>query len=587
MADILRVTTPLVNKSQQVETKPNIDPAVQFPVQDTTRVNRPGPQSELLQQNNGMVQQDETSAMLLNLLKDPSVTVNFLKSISSMEALIKLLPVNNSPFTKEIEQMFGELLVPSDDIAAEMGRQENASTYFKGELFELLRDALRQNPEQGELRDAAVSFLKAITLFHTRREALGSVANSLQYLADTLSSSKSLAEKLAGLAARYRAENAPGSFRALRQDTLDLLREVEESILFSDKTEKVVRMAIYNLSRYNDNGTFLQESVSRMLMQLRGDEARENFLSALEQLLEQMQLSATNEGTISVSFAENVEVKEEYVATDSLMNLGFLAETLYSTKTAEVTYTVAKGDTWSEIAEDHGLTSKELLALNPGYDMDKLRIGEILTMSASVPYLTMTVVQQERYVDSVAFDVEYTDSPDIYVGDYRVTSPGQYGAADTVANVTYVNGEETERTVLSSVTLRQPVTEHRLQGTKPKPITAASGTFRWPTTGRISSRFGGRSSPGASAPTSWISSGWTRRPASGTGGRNSTGSGPTPSPSSPPCWRRPAFRTSGPSASCPCVPPSRGNSASFLPRERKLRQYDQRDCKSNYRRRPS
>ena len=220
------------------------------------------------------------------------------------------------------------------------------------------------------------------------------------------------------------------------------------------------------------------------------------YKGALEQLLEQMQLSATNEGTISVSFAENVEVKEEYVATDSLMNLGFLAETLYSTKTAEVTYTVAKGDTWSEIAEDHGLTSKELLALNPGYDMDKLRIGEILTMSASVPYLTMTVVQQERYVDSVAFDVEYTDSPDIYVGDYRVTSPGQYGAADTVANVTYVNGEETERTVLSSVTLRQPVTEHRLQGTKPKPITAASGTFRWPTTGRISSRFGGRSSPG-------------------------------------------------------------------------------------------
>ena len=220
------------------------------------------------------------------------------------------------------------------------------------------------------------------------------------------------------------------------------------------------------------------------------------YKGALEQLLEQIQLSATNEGTISVSFAENVEVKEEFVATDSLMNLGFLAETLYSTKTAEVTYTVVKGDTWSEIAEDHGLTSKELLALNPGYDIDKLQIGEILTMSASVPYLTMTVVQQEHYVDSVAFDVEYTDSADIYVGDYRVTSPGQYGAADTVANVTYVNGTETERTVLSAVTLREPVTEHRLQGTKPKPITAASGTFRWPTTGRITSRFGGRRSPG-------------------------------------------------------------------------------------------
>ena len=72
------------------------------------------------------------------------------------------------------------------------------------------------------------------------------------------------------------------------------------------------------------------------------------YQGALEQLLKQIQLSATNEGTISVSFAENVEVKEEFVATDSLMNLGFLAETLYSTKTAEVTYEVKKGDAGPE-----------------------------------------------------------------------------------------------------------------------------------------------------------------------------------------------------------------------------------------------
>ena len=286
MADILRVTTPLINKSQSVETKPNVEISTQFPVQDPTRVPRPGAQSELLQQNNGMIQQEDTSALLLNLLKDPSVTVNFLKSISSMEAVIKLLPVNNSPFTKEIEQMFGELLVPAEDIAAEMGRQEHGSTYFKGELFDLLRDALRQNPGQGELRDAAVSFLKAMTLFHTRREALGSVANSLQYLADTLSSSKTLAGRLEELADSYRQEDAPERFPTLRQETLSLLKEVEESILFSDKTEKVVRMAIYNLSRYNDNATFLQESVSRMMLQLRGDKAREGFLTALEQLLQ-------------------------------------------------------------------------------------------------------------------------------------------------------------------------------------------------------------------------------------------------------------------------------------------------------------
>ncbi len=220
------------------------------------------------------------------------------------------------------------------------------------------------------------------------------------------------------------------------------------------------------------------------------------YKGALEALLEQMELSATNEGTISVNFAEDVEVKEEYVATEDLVNLGYLAETLYSTKTAEITYTVAKGDTWSQIAENHGLTSNELLALNPGYNIDKLQIGEVLTMSASVPYLTMTVVQQERYVDTVAFDIEYTDSADLYKGDYKVTSAGQYGAADIVANVTYINGTEAERTVLSNVVLQEPVTEQRLRGTKERPTWLPTGSFRWPTTGRITSRFGRRSSPG-------------------------------------------------------------------------------------------
>ncbi|WP_326158796.1 M23 family metallopeptidase [Oscillibacter sp.] len=220
------------------------------------------------------------------------------------------------------------------------------------------------------------------------------------------------------------------------------------------------------------------------------------YEGALEELMEQMKTAVTNEDTVSCSFAEDVEIKQEYVSTDEIMNLGYLAETLYSTKTAEVTYEVKKGDTWSEIAEAHDLTSKELLALNPGYDINKLQIGEVLTLSASVPYLTMTVVQRERYVDEVMYDIEYTDTANLYKGDYKVTSAGQYGAADVVATVTYVNGEETERTVLSSVTLREPVTEQRLRGTKERPTWHPTGTFRWPVSGRITSYFGGRKSPG-------------------------------------------------------------------------------------------
>ena len=143
-----------------------------FPMQDPSRVTQPNKQSALLQQNNGMTQ-EETSALLLKLLKDPSVTVNFLQSISSMEAMIKLLPMNNTPFTQEIEQMFAQLLVPADQIAQEMQRQEGGTTMFKGELFDLIRDAMRENPDQKELRLAAVNFLKALTMSLSRQETLG------------------------------------------------------------------------------------------------------------------------------------------------------------------------------------------------------------------------------------------------------------------------------------------------------------------------------------------------------------------------------------------------------------------------------
>ena len=220
------------------------------------------------------------------------------------------------------------------------------------------------------------------------------------------------------------------------------------------------------------------------------------YEGALDELLAQLQSSTADENTISCEFAEDVEIKHEYVPTEKVMNLGYLAELLYSTKTAEVTYTVKAGDTWSEIAEDHDMTSKELLEMNPGYDIDKIQIGEVLTLSEAVPYLTVTVKQREYYVEDVMYDIEYTDTAYLYKGDYKVVSAGEYGAADVVANVTYVNGVETERTVLSSVLLKEPVTEQRLQGTKERPTWLPTGTFRWPISGRITSTFGGRSSPG-------------------------------------------------------------------------------------------
>lgn len=216
------------------------------------------------------------------------------------------------------------------------------------------------------------------------------------------------------------------------------------------------------------------------------------YEGALDDLLEQLKQLYVSPDTLSVDFAEDVRIAKGYVPTESLMNLGHIAEILSSTKAGEVTYTIVKGDTWGQIANDHGMSSAELAAINPGYDIDHIHIGDSLTISSAVPYLTIVVTERQNYVDPIDYDITYEDDSNLYQGDYRVISKGVYGTADVLADVVYVNGVETERTVLSSVTLTAPVTEHRARGTKPRPSWAPSGNFRWPTSGRITSYFGYR-----------------------------------------------------------------------------------------------
>lgn len=254
--------------------------------------------------------------------------------------------------------------------------------------------------------------------------------------------------------------------------------EVIDGAAFEEKLSEAIGLVTYGYSLYVDG-----EIVGAT-----------PYKGALDELLSQLQTSVSNEDTISCGFQENVEIKAGYVASERIMNLGYLAEKLYSTKDEEVTYTVKGGDTWSQIANSHGMTSKELLAKNPGYNIDRLSIGEVLTMSAAVPYLTLTVTQRESYLTDIPYEVEYTKTDSLYKGDYKVLSAGQYGKADVTANVTYVNGEETERKVLSYVQLKAPVTEQQAQGTKERPTWLPTGSFRWPCSGTITSRFGYRRS---------------------------------------------------------------------------------------------
>ena len=104
MADILRVTSPVINKNIIQPDKALKDPSVPFDMQEIRHITKNPSGSGLLGHHN-VLEGEAGAATLMNLLKDPAVTVNYLKNIYMLEEIINLLPVNNNTVTQEIRQL--------------------------------------------------------------------------------------------------------------------------------------------------------------------------------------------------------------------------------------------------------------------------------------------------------------------------------------------------------------------------------------------------------------------------------------------------------------------------------------------------
>ena len=287
MSEILKITTPVINKSQVVGPKSPIDPTSPFTVTDPSRVIRTHNQRELLKQNTGSNQNGDAPVLLMNLLKDPAVTVTYLKNIFMLEEIFKLLPANNKTVTTEIEQIFQSLIMQPQDIRKELTKQQNASTLFKGPMFDFLRNLSKSSQGSPATQYAIATFLKSINNMTGKDDILDGIANSLSFLQHKLASSQTLSEQLITLVNHFRQDTANKNFPALKEQTLALLKDIEGSILFTPKQSKIVSIIIYNLSRYNDSSTFFNECAFRLRRMLKSEDQKV-FLPLLNEFSAQM-----------------------------------------------------------------------------------------------------------------------------------------------------------------------------------------------------------------------------------------------------------------------------------------------------------
>ena len=218
-----------------------------------------------------------------------------------------------------------------------------------------------------------------------------------------------------------------------------------------------------------------------------------NTRAEIDHLLDQVKAPYLNEDTVSSTFLSDIQITHAYTPSSVEQNQDRMLEALTANTTGDTTYTVEAGDTFMALAFSNDMTMEEMEALNPEVDINKLMIGQELTVKETIPVLSVQTVEHITYSEPVECPVEEVEDSSMYQGESKILQAGVPGESLVTADVTYINGRETERTVTNTTVISEPTTKVVAVGTMERPTWLPTGRFIWPVSGHITSGFGGRS----------------------------------------------------------------------------------------------
>lgn len=195
----------------------------------------------------------------------------------------------------------------------------------------------------------------------------------------------------------------------------------------------------------------------------------------------------SDDSVISVDFVENVEVIETRQDSTNVTAVDNAYELITKEHAEKGKYTVVAGDCLSAIARKCNITLDELLAMNYGFTLETaIYEGDILVVTVPASEISLEVVETKAYDEAYNAPVQYIDNNAKYVGNNTVIQAGSAGNRSVVANVTYVNGVESERVIIQETISVEAVPQIIERGTLTPP------TYIYPVYGPVTSEWGPR-----------------------------------------------------------------------------------------------
>lgn len=196
---------------------------------------------------------------------------------------------------------------------------------------------------------------------------------------------------------------------------------------------------------------------------------------------------------LDVRVSKDVSFDSENVTPDKIMSAEEAVTFLQKGTLEEKKYVAQSGDVLGTIANNHGLTLADFLALNPDLTKDSVvKIGQEVNVTALKPYLEIIVEKEENRKEPIAFENQVVEDADMPKGETTVQQEGKDGERTVNYRISTLNGVTISNVVTSETVLAEPVPHILVKGTKVIP-SRGTGNLAWPTVGGyISSQQGQR-----------------------------------------------------------------------------------------------
>lgn len=255
---------------------------------------------------------------------------------------------------------------------------------------------------------------------------------------------------------------------------------VQSRMVYQDDSETLDIQPSFSVEMVSDEEVMTEYQLADAIIESSGDEMTQaeglyidgTFYGAVEEsgviqeTLDTLLAEYQTEGVEEAQFVNQIEIVDGLYLSGNIETAEEIQTLLTGDVQAESYYTVVEGDTPWDVAQKNNMAYSDLKALNPNIeDVSFFQPGAQVLLTRSEAFLPVQVTKEEVYTQAIPYETQVTESTQYAKGTNKVEQKGENGENQITAKVTYVNGQEVSREIISSEVIKEPVTEKVLQGT--------------------------------------------------------------------------------------------------------------------------